>query len=562
MVVTAASESRHANTFNREPIIGVILTETRIRRLKCDESKPSCLRCLTGDFECEPSSTQRPSTNRHATSKSVTFELSRYCPSVTLQFQDETEAHYFSVFQSETSVELSGVFPSSFWNGIVLQESHSQPFVRHAVVSIAALNRSVKLLHPAASDEPPSLRDNYEASKQREYALKQYGKALKAMRGISWQERRHLRKVLISTLLVVVFEVMVAQPDMAFTHALIGDRLICNWLYDNPPSQSHTVGLASPISSVIEDELLLTFGRFDTQLLSFVDHRSLDIHQSGKYVSRSTISRMPTVFLDLSEAASYWQVVMRHAGHFLFSAAAATESFRFEKDFEESIAGRALEMNSSTSVYCSPYIIPPQLENEKATFVADVERWSAAFGPLWQQIQQDSMDLQENIAASILRMYSLNSKILLEGTTFTSELSYDIFLPSFQEIVTLARFIDTNLQPSYHFHLSTGPPLFVVLLRCRDPSVRREAISILRASNIDGPWNRHMIAKVGEWIMKVEEEGMNDLIGIEGAKRVRLTRLVMGMQEKKVLVQAVRTNPSNDGLERNLDWLEEAITSW
>lgn len=381
------------------------------------------------------------------------------------------------------------------------------------------------------------------------------------MRGIAWQEPRHLRKVLISTLLVVVFEVMVAQPDMAFTHALIGDRLICHWLEDNPPSQPHTLGLASPISSVIEDDLLLTFGRFDTQLLSFVDHRSLEIHHRGKYVSRSTISRMPAIFLDLPEATSYWQVVMRHAGHFLFTAAAATESFRFEKDFEESIAGRALEMNASTSVYCSPYIVQRELEEEKATFVDDIERWSAAFDPIWHQIRE-STDLQEKIAASILRMYSLNTKILLEGTTLTSELSYDKFLPSFREIVTLARFTDTNLQPSYHFHLSTGPPLFVVLLRCRDPSVRREALSILRSSNFDGPWNRHMIAKVGEWIMKVEEEGMDERIGIEEARRVKLSRLVMGMQEKKVLVQAVHTHSPDNSLERRVDWLEETITDW
>lgn len=388
------------------------------------------------------------------------------------------------------------------------------------------------------------------------------------MQSISWQKGSALRTVVIAILLVFVFEMMLSQPDLAFSHALIADRLLCNFITEHPTPYTHTIGLASPVSGIIEDELLLTFCRLDTQQMTFMDGRTLEIHQRGKLDGSETVARMPTLFTDLKEATLYWEVVMRRTGHFIFSAAGATQAFRLENATELTIPGRTLVMSSATFIYSSPYLVPEGLREERDTYLVDIDRWSGSFAPLMELTYQASSHFQEIAAVSILRMHALNTKIITEGTTFTSECSYDKLFFEFQEIIALARIVDDRIgkfcdqQPSYHFHLNVVPPLFVLLLRCRDRDLRRDALELLRKSQIDGPWDRFMVAKIGEWIMEIEDDGCDEtsMRPIPEHARVKLTKVIIGMEEKKVVVQCVKRT-FHAGLP-SLEWKETVLTDW
>ena len=51
--------------------------------------------------------------------------------------------------------------------------------------------------------------------------------------------------------------------------------------------------------------------------------------------------------------------------------------------------------------------------------------------------------------------------------------------------------------------------LYLVATRCRDPRIRRQAISMLTMGKIkDGVWEAHELAKVAEKIMILEEKGI------------------------------------------------------
>lgn len=56
---------------------------------------------------------------------------------------DEMELRYFQLFQSQAAPKLSGPFSSQFWTRLVLQESHSEPAIRHAVVAVGALHKNM-----------------------------------------------------------------------------------------------------------------------------------------------------------------------------------------------------------------------------------------------------------------------------------------------------------------------------------------------------------------------------------------------------------------------------------
>jgi hypothetical protein len=81
-------------------------------------------------------------TNRQLVPK-LASQLSSYQLSVQIQFESQEEWNYFQIFKEETSAELAGIFESCFWNRILLQDSHHLDFVRHAVIGIAALHKSL-----------------------------------------------------------------------------------------------------------------------------------------------------------------------------------------------------------------------------------------------------------------------------------------------------------------------------------------------------------------------------------------------------------------------------------
>jgi hypothetical protein len=126
----------------------------RIRRVKCDEERPSCKRCIKFGTHCDGYANQdykfvttiKPRPLRAA-------GLSLYAPSVGLPL-NEQEMKYFQDFIQDSSLGHQGrcfvsqhqlLFSDSFfWNGIVLQESHATACARHAVVALGALARSMQ----------------------------------------------------------------------------------------------------------------------------------------------------------------------------------------------------------------------------------------------------------------------------------------------------------------------------------------------------------------------------------------------------------------------------------
>jgi hypothetical protein len=489
-------------------------------------------------------------------------------PTAGQKASNETEALYLRLFLEETSLELVGLFDTSFWGHILLQESHQQDFVRHALVGIAALSKSIKtkaltIAYPASFGT--IWKD--EATKQREYALTHFGKSLRGMKAVPWAGEDYLRKISIAILLVIVFEIMYGQPDLAFSHALIGDRLIrrridlrdrARIVYNN--------GQRSPAPRVLDGDIFSAFVRFGLQMMTFVDTRPYLTHEVGRVNASDTMAKMPMEFFSLIEATYFWEYVIRRAIHYVMYAAVRSQSNRIMGEFSKPFSGRVVDITPETSIYGSPYIVPPELQPDKEYHIVEINRWWSAFVPLLSQIQSSSSDLRQRTAALMMQLYAITTKIVVEGTLFTTECSYDIFLSEFKEIVSLCRQIDDNFremsehQPSFHVHLNIVPCLLITVLRCRDRSLRRECIEILRASQQDGPWDRFVIAKLGSWIMELEETG-SDSEYIPELARVQFTRGMRSMEARLVMVQCVRRDrsPGWETREPNLRWEEMAL---
>lgn len=126
-----------------------------------------------------------------------------YSPSVSVPGTDE-EFRYFQSFQENSDIKLSGFFSNDFWSSLVLQESHEMAPVRHAVIAMGALNKSLEGARVAGLKVNVIQEVN---KKHHENAVFHHLKAIQSLNQyISTSKAPQLRVALISCLLFVCFE--------------------------------------------------------------------------------------------------------------------------------------------------------------------------------------------------------------------------------------------------------------------------------------------------------------------------------------------------------------------
>lgn len=148
-------------------------------------------------------------------------------PSLLPGIQNDTEYGYFEVFRNKTALELSGFFDTNIWHRLVLQICHEEAFARHVVIAIGALTKTTAVA--ASCKNGPGFLD-VSARQHYDYALQQYGKALRLMQDIRHQETKtRLRNTLTSTLLTTCFESYIGNQENAFAQAQAGVDVLAEY---------------------------------------------------------------------------------------------------------------------------------------------------------------------------------------------------------------------------------------------------------------------------------------------------------------------------------------------
>ncbi|KAH6695507.1 hypothetical protein F5X68DRAFT_266878 [Plectosphaerella plurivora] len=122
----------------------------RIRRVKCDEKKPSCQKCLTSKRKCDGylSPDVRMSRRELAaaikmTGSSMTRALSQIPSRLDLQTRELSpgDARLFEFFRRVIVPDTTNNLPSNFWQRDVMQLAHTEPAFWHATVALGRLHK-------------------------------------------------------------------------------------------------------------------------------------------------------------------------------------------------------------------------------------------------------------------------------------------------------------------------------------------------------------------------------------------------------------------------------------
>jgi hypothetical protein len=598
----------------------------RNRRVKCDETRPQCNKCVRSGRQCDGypaykrtvevavpiaprpgsstasilSTSSTSSTSSPPKSKELVEKPLRTVakPRVsTVKFLSSTtqrlgglafnaqEGQYFQVFQKHTASELSGFFDSEFWTRSVLQESHSEASIRHAVVALGALYKTLE----KATESPPGSPDTNSfdtVTNHYNFALQQYGKALTRLReSLENQETRSQRTILISIVLFTCFQSFTGDHKAAISQIQHGLGLLEERRQESrqPPVRRK--------DDVVEDELVQMFTRLAIQAKSY----DMAFHFPHPYVIRLSPQRAdptsPTSPSSPSDAASSASMDADIPLTFTTSQEA--------RQALDSLCERIMRFNELLSSYHPGpnNILPKSVQSSGHGFKMQLGAWSSAFQPLLEARRHPGVSNTERAGIDVLKMIHLMTTILFFMGFSTTEMDFDNFAFQFKEIIELAKevVVDEELllaqercgnenkcrhktnrsgggvnrpqfpglashQPGYQeedgfmhikasFALDLGivPPLFVVATKCRDRKLRREAIRLLFSSpRREGMWDSILSGRVGEWIIEIEEEGLSPwerpwgkaaMEKVEEERRVMVKEILFDLQRREATLR-------------------------
>ncbi|KAJ5529632.1 transcriptional regulator family: Fungal Specific TF [Penicillium freii] len=441
----------------------------KIRRVKCGEEKPNCLRCSSTGRKCEyegrGETPWAPSTP-FALTLGHTLSLS--------QNAGQRECRAFEYYFQQVSQHLAGGMNVDFWTGVVPQICRSEPAVWNAVIAISALYEN-----PKQCMDFHFFRDRrnkaHLLNDGQQDALTWYSRSISSVSSQIQQGSANPYIALISCALFICVETIQGHMEQALELYRQGTTLILDLraqIGHGAVSISKGVLLERSIVPLFlrlgTCSLTISGTQFPIELFAFVE------------------TDMSAGFASVDSARSSLSVL-------------AAEVILFEREANLHLR----------EVGAEPAVRPKMVARKEALRVRLVE-WHRAYTNLCQRNR--SVPTLPIYPEPILLTYHAAALICVTGCLKQQETVFDVHFADFATIVAQSSLIlnasacPNGVQPPFTFEMSVGVPLAMTVLRCRDPILRRRALDLLRlAPPIQGFFKCAPVALLSEMLMKLEE---------------------------------------------------------
>ncbi|CRK42799.1 hypothetical protein BN1723_005422 [Verticillium longisporum] len=497
----------------------------RKRRVKCDEAKPFCQRCVKWQGFCDGyDSFARAAAAADAAQKvaPAVQRLRRLAPAparldirillepTEVLFRDEHEKRFFTTWCDTRKLIGGGLFEDDLWERTMLQLSHEWPAVRYAIMSVGAIGKSLhKGFVPTTHQEMAAHGPEYGQ------ALSYYGRALSDVRRPT-ADPSSLRATVVCCLLFVCFEVLHTDCRAAYAHLDNGQLLM-----HEMTMRARSSGIRSNIveSEALEREFLQIFQRLIHQTWSYgvirpplmaqIEAQAAPRQPQTMWCCRGgpknhrVIENMPGSFDDFSEARRWWEVTQHaatHTSHVVFRVSHnglgslfSGNSESIKTAMEEATYGH---MATEDDLFGNRH-------GRSRHHVDSVERWWLGFRPLWEAVQAvKDQDEARYLQGAHLRVQYLNLYASVMSPLGCDYPSVVAMTPIYSEIVSLSSEILPRQRDMFGavtqgdiFSMDSAVtfPLFQASMRCRDANVREAAIRLLQENpRRDGMWDSRM----------------------------------------------------------------------
>ncbi|KAJ5815228.1 hypothetical protein N7474_007005 [Penicillium riverlandense] len=404
----------------------------KIRRVKCGEEKPSCLRCSNTGRKCEyEGTTISPK------------------PASSLSLSPDTvwrERRAFAYYFEEAASSVGGELDVDFWRTIVPQVCRSEPAVWDAINSISALFES-----PEPFPDLAFVRQGNHCTLNQNHrdALGWYSRSVSAVRQRIERGDVDIFVGLVSCVLFICIEALQGGVEEALQLYSQGVYLI-----HTLRAQAATGVVSAAHAFLIEDTIVPIFIRL------------------GAIAPTVSSNPVGTLLLDAEE--TYKFVSLKSARNAMVLL--GTEAQLFQRTCVKHIRKSGVSH------------VPPELEEQQIALLTRLRKWHTAFTDLMESLGTKYILSPQQIGTNALLVAYYETLIVMLATCVTSrsEILTDAYLPNFQTIIDQSRIaLDASArsdgtQPPFTFDASVASPLWFTCLRCRDPGFRRAALALLR----------------------------------------------------------------------------------
>ncbi|KAF5554147.1 Zn(2)-C6 fungal-type DNA-binding domain-containing protein [Fusarium mexicanum] len=182
-----------------------------------------------------------------------------------------------------------------------------------------------------------------------------------------------------------------------------------------------------------------------------------------------------------------------------------------------------------------------------SALLAAFSRWSQAFDKFVISRGGLAFSPNEQRSLALINLHRRYFNLVLpwENTNnYQYVLSLDNYTNDFEELVNCASRVlgleDTDTAPLFHLEIGVVPVLFMAVAWCRDPGIRRKAISLLMSRQAqEGVWSSHLTGRVAQRIMEAEEDKLDvrSCEDVPGPRRVKSVDVSLGPGERQAMIR-------------------------
>ncbi|KAI6085876.1 hypothetical protein F4821DRAFT_143986 [Hypoxylon rubiginosum] len=436
----------------------------KARKVKCDEAKPKCQRCINTGRRCEGYVTK------------PTAGLLWHRPRQLFQSIDTaSEGRALQFFCEKTAQFLSGATDPYFWTHLVMQFSNFEPAVRHSVVAISSLYEQFQ-----AGAKAPFVHLG-----ENSLALQHYNAAI---RELKTTENQPL--VLLVCILFICIEFMLSNKAAAIQHCKHGIALLENANY-----------------SWAREYLVPVFRRLSVFPFFF----GKDLNDFPDLVPLE--NPMPPSFRDFAEAQSVMDsLVSRSLRLIRWGDAYRFGNKRYEPVPNEYVVERE-EIGSMLDKWHALFLTLDANATANAMLPTT---------PISDMYNFNTNAIQAMSRAILLVRYEV-CRIWLDVAFETDETCYDWHLDSFRRVIGLCQIFDSvipadarkplgNRSPKFIFETGFMPLLQFVTSKCRDFDMRLEALRLMTILGVprENLWEIDQIFAISRRVIEIEHDVVLD----------------------------------------------------
>ncbi|KAI1496082.1 hypothetical protein F5X99DRAFT_86453 [Biscogniauxia marginata] len=462
----------------------------KIRKVKCDEGRPACHRCVSTGRVCDGYGIWGGGGNAYGNRSAAREDCAKfalYNPRTIIGGATPERGDYFQWFMYRTVIKFPGACSSAFWETLVFQGCAVEPAVWHAVLALSSAHKRESL-----EDDKPKMTE-YALDSQQQFTLREYSQAIRQLQPhFLAGNRRSMHVALVTCAIFSFLETFLGHYNAGITHLQSGLKLLTQTQTYPNTIDDRTSILRSPRGHV-NDWIIEIFVRLHVTAALF--GQSPPHLYAGLQIFPS--EPLPKVFQSANHAT---QCLDRLLGEILYFG---DQRSKQGNTHDAGSVARGID--------------------EQGRLQEELTSWLKAYKAS-KTSTKSGINRREALAYKLLRAYSTMAKIMVDTCIHpTDESRFDSQTDKFLLLVTQAIDIWKTAYFVPIWYVAPGSPpkictsigdkgwiplLYYVALKCRVHRLRLQAIRLLSTTpNREGLWDGELVVRIAQEVVRMEEQG-------------------------------------------------------